>query len=285
MDNIIFATLVYVVLLGAIFGFGLALAARKFKVAVDPRVEEVENVLPSANCGACGFAGCKKFAEAVALGQVGVDECPVGGSETAERVAAIMGVDSNEKTVRQIALVRCQGDRNRAPNLSQYRGISSCAGAELVEGGSKGCAYGCLGLGDCVRACPFDAIEINSAGLPLVDERLCTGCKKCVAACPRRIISMVEDLSRTHVLCMSEAKGAEVRKVCEVGCISCKRCVKVCPADAISIENYLAIIDYDKCINCGLCVEECPNDVINNTVKSQMSKVESPKSSKAGATV
>ena len=282
MNNIIFATLISVVLLGAFFGIGLALAARKFKVAVDPRVEGIENVLPGVNCGACGFTGCKKFAQAIALGQTEVDGCTVGGSETADKVAAIMGVDSNsEKTVRQIALVRCQGDRNRARNLSEYRGISSCAGAELVEGGSKGCAYGCLGLGDCVRACPFNAIEINSADLPVVDERLCTGCKKCVAACPRRIISMIEDSSKAHVLCMSEAKGAEVRKVCEVGCISCKRCVKVCPADAIRIEKYLAIIDYDKCRNCGLCIKECPNDVIVRKQEEARGRIQESKRQEA----
>lgn len=265
MNNIFLVTLITVVLLGVFFGVVLVVAAKKFKVVDDPRVEEIENILPGSNCGACGFAGCKKFAQTVALGQADLEGCPVGGGETAEKIAAIMGVDSvSEKAGRQVACIRCQGDRKRAQNLSEYQGIPSCAGAELVEGGFKACAYGCLGLGDCVRACPFNAIEINSEGLPVVDRRLCTGCKKCVEVCPRGVISMTQDSSKINVLCISQEKGKEVRKICEAGCIGCKRCVKVCAPGALKVENNLAIIDYEKCTSCGLCVEECPTGAISS---------------------
>ncbi|HHY45671.1 MAG TPA: RnfABCDGE type electron transport complex subunit B [Firmicutes bacterium] len=248
--------------LGALFGVALALAAKKFAVEQDPRFEKIVEVLPGANCGGCGYPGCSGLAEAISKGSAPVDACPVGGAAVAAKVATIMGQEPVKGYVRKVARVMCGGDRANASTRFLYSGLNDCKAAGLVAGGPKACTYGCLGLGSCVRACPFDAMRMGDNGLPIVDEEKCTGCGKCVAACPRNLIVLVPDSSKVNVYCKSEARGAQVRKVCKVGCIGCGLCVKVCPNSAIVLENNLASILPEKCDACGRCVEKCPTKCI-----------------------
>ncbi|MGI6038278.1 MAG: RnfABCDGE type electron transport complex subunit B [Limnochordia bacterium] len=249
--------------IGFFFAIVLSLATKTLAVESDPKVDAIEEVLPGANCGACGYAGCRAFAEAVASGQAPIDGCPVGGQAVARAVAEIMGVAAPEGITRKIAQLLCNGGCTEATNRSEYYGAQDCRAALLAGGGSKGCTYGCLGLGTCEVHCPFDAITMNDNNLPVVDEELCTGCGKCVEACPRDLFQLVEEPQGVHIRCRSFAKGKDVRQVCTVGCIGCRRCVKECPYDAIHMEGMLAVIDYDKCTNCGQCVEVCPTNTIH----------------------
>lgn len=248
--------------LGGLFGAGLAWASRKFAVQVDPRIDAIEEALPGANCGGCGQAGCRNFAEALVEGKVSVNGCPVGGSEVAAKLAEIMGVEVGDSDERLVAKVRCRGGRQEATQRADYIGITDCRAALLVGNGPKGCEYGCLGLGSCVEACPFDAIRMGPNGIPVVDTEACTACGNCVAACPQDLIALVPESKQVHVLCRSFDKGKDVRQNCQVGCIGCKACEKVCPVDAIHVTNFLAEIDYDKCINCGACAAKCPTKAI-----------------------
>ncbi|HHV62813.1 MAG TPA: RnfABCDGE type electron transport complex subunit B [Firmicutes bacterium] len=248
--------------LGAVFGIMLGLAAKKFAVESDPRIEKITGVLPGANCGGCGYPGCSGLASAIVGGSAPVDGCPVGGQAVADKIAGIMGIQAVHARERQVARVMCGGGADKASSRFAYIGIKDCRAAELVSGGPKACTFGCLGFGTCVKACPFGAIEMGSDGLPVIDEIKCTGCGKCIAACPRGIIALVPVSKRTHVLCRSHARGAEVRKVCKVGCIGCGICVKTCPNSAIVLEDNLARIIPDKCDNCGKCIEKCPTKCI-----------------------
>lgn len=247
--------------LGLLFGLGLGYASKKFAVAVDERVPKVRDVLPGANCGGCGFAGCDAFAKAVVEGQAKIDACSVGGSETAKNIAGILGVEAEEKE-RQVAVVKCIGTCDKSKIKYDYEGITSCKDASFIPGGgSKSCSYGCLGLGSCERACQFDAIKIID-GIATIDETKCVACGMCIKECPRNIIELEVARKKVEVMCNSNAKGKDVKSVCEVGCIGCRLCTKVCPTGAITVENNLATIDYEKCTSCGLCVEKCPTKVI-----------------------
>ncbi len=245
--------------LGLLFGFGLYVASRVFHVEEDPRLEKVLEALPGANCGACGFPGCSGLATALVHGSAPVTSCPVASGEQLKQVAAILGVEFSTMSTRKVAIVHCQG-RN-VPDKFVYDGPRTCAASQLLLGGHKECPDGCLGLGDCVRACPFDAIEMVD-GIPVVDEDACTGCGKCVVACPRDIIDLQPLDKHVHVLCRSHEKGAAVRKYCDVGCIGCKKCERTCPFDAIHVQDFLAIIDYEKCTSCTKCVGVCPMKTI-----------------------
>ncbi|NLJ81323.1 MAG: RnfABCDGE type electron transport complex subunit B [Firmicutes bacterium] len=247
--------------MGGLFALGLAVASKKFAVESDPRVDEIEEVLPGANCGACGFAGCRAFAEGVASGKALVDGCPVGGASVAKLVAEIMGVES-EGPQRKIAQVLCKGGLAEAKKRGEYTGPRDCRIAEATQGGDKACTFGCLGYGTCVAACPFDAMAMDENDLPVVFEDKCTGCGLCVAACPRDIIVLVNEEQGVHIRCRSQLMGRFIRPVCSVGCIACQRCVRVCPTGAIYMENNLAHIDYSKCTNCRKCVEVCPMNTI-----------------------
>ena len=246
--------------LGILFGFGLYVASRVFHVEVDPRVEKVAEALPGANCGACGFPGCGALATAIVHGSAPVSACPVCSSSQLAELARIMGV-ALEAGVRKVAIVHCQG--RRVADRFEYSGPETCAASALLLGGHKECPYGCLGLGDCVRACPFDAIHMVD-GIPVVDEEKCTACGKCVEACPRNIIDLQPMDKHVHVLCRSHDKGGAVRKYCDVGCIGCKKCEKACKFDAIHVNDFLAEIDYEKCTSCGACVKVCPMNTIIN---------------------
>lgn len=255
-------TFIFLAGLGAIFGIGLAFAAQKFAVKVDPKVEMVRNVLPGANCGACGFAGCQGYAEAVATKpEVPPNLCAPGKATVAEAVARITGkvaaaVEPN------FARIMCQGGWSRSVKRFKYEGVQDCRAAVLAGGGDKACIYGCLGYGTCAKVCPFGAITMNEDHLPVVDITKCTGCRKCEQACPKKVIEVLPASRQVLVACHSKDKGVDTKKNCSVACIACGKCVKICPFDAPSITNNLSRINLDKCKVCGLCVAPCPTNAI-----------------------
>ncbi len=238
----------------------LSFAAKKFKVESNPKKDKILEILPGANCGACGYPGCEQYAEALVTQNVEVNLCRPGGHEIAKEVAKVLGKESSE-IQRLVAVVMCNGG-NRAKDEFIYAGIKRCDTATKFYEGQKFCKYGCLGFGDCVEVCPFDAIFINQYGVAEVDPLKCTGCGLCVKACPKNIIKLVPCTYQVHILCSSKDKGAFVRQVCSVGCIGCGLCVKVCPVNDIVLQNNLAYMKYDKCNNCGACVIKCPTKCI-----------------------
>lgn len=252
--------------IGLISAIVLFVASKKFAVYEDPRIGEVAEVLPQANCGGCGYPGCAGFAEAcVKAGSLEGKLCPVGGQPVMARVAAILGLEAASAEPK-VAVVRCNGSCEHRPRTTRYDGVSSCAVANATYGGETDCTFGCLGCGDCVDACQFDAIHMNpETGLPEVDENACTACGACVKACPRRIIELRpkgKNNRRVYVSCVNKDKGAQTRKACSVGCIGCGKCVKVCPFEAITLGNNLAYIDPAKCKLCRKCEAECPQGAI-----------------------
>jgi len=247
--------------LGAILATMLIAASRKFYVYEDPRITQVEDALPGANCGGCGFPGCAGFAKHVVESRDPDALCPPGGAEVRSSVAGILGMKAGAAEPGT-AQVRCKGSDDKAKSLGTYVGIQDCTAADLVMGGHKICPYGCLGLGTCVRACQFGALSIVG-GIAVVDEDRCTGCMKCVAECPRGIINMLDKGPRVVVDCHSQDKGALVKKYCQVGCFTCMICVKKCPKKAISLNDKRIEIDQDKCTGCGICIGVCPQNVIN----------------------
>lgn len=246
--------------MGLLFGLALAFAAKKFEVAVDERVSIIREALPGANCAACGQTGCDAFAEAVVEGKSPVNGCPVGGAEVAKRLAEIMGVDASESEIK-VARVLCGGTKKNSRQKYDYEGVEDCTAAANLYGGPLACSFGCLGRGNCFRACPFDAIIIED-GLARIIKEKCTGCGKCVAACPKKIIELVPACLEYTVACSSLDRGNIVRQSCEVGCIGCGRCVKACPKDAIKVKDSLAKIDPALCDNCGECIKVCPTKSI-----------------------
>ena len=257
-------------LMAAAFGYGLAYASKKFAVKVHPRVDAVLKVLPGANCGACGMAGCSAFAEAVVAGKVPVDGCIPGQKKVAKKIGEILGKTVGEKGVDKTQLY-CHGTKESCPNKSNYKGVETCKAATLLGGGQKSCSYGCLGFGDCVKVCPFDAMRMGKEGLPKISAEKCTACGKCVKTCPKQIIHLAPEKSKVHVRCSSKDPAPVVMKVCKVGCIACRQCEKACPVDAIHVIDNLAVIDYVKCINCGKCVQVCPRKIIEKVdVKAKL---------------
>ena len=259
--------------LGLIFGLVLSAASKVFYVETDPRLDQLNECLPGANCGGCGYAGCGGYAEAVLNGEAPIGKCASGGNECAQAMAAIMGVKAEEVT-RKVALVRCTGDRffdkdgnqvTGAKVKGHYEGFHDCVAATKVGGrGPLSCKYGCLGFGTCTKACKYGAIKVVH-GVAHVDETLCVGCMACAAACPRDLIIAVEPSRNVVIACNSMAKGAVTTRGCTVGCIGCGLCKKICPKDAITVTNNLAVIDYTKCDNCGLCATVCPRKLIKDS--------------------
>lgn len=273
MENVLLPSLVSMGVMGLVLALGLVYASKKFAVTVDPKVEQIGEALPGANCGACGMAGCSNYAAAVAAGEMPLDRCTVGGAETAEKIAQILGTEVSSSFERQVAHVFCGGCEGKALEAAEYHGIHDCRAAHAL-GGTKICRYGCLGFGTCAKACPFGALKMSQDGLPVVDVSLCTGCGKCVDACPRHIISLVLETAQVFVDCSSKDKGAAARKACKVGCIGCARCVKACEFDAISVKDFLASIDYEKCTSCKKCAEVCPVKCISVHEISTCSELE-----------
>lgn len=265
--NVILLAVISLGGIGLVAAIILYVASKKFAVYEDPRIAQVAEVLPQANCGGCGYPGCNGFAEAcVKAGSLEGKLCPVGGQPVMEKVAGILGLSADGATPK-VAVVRCNGTCASRPKITKYDGVRSCAIMSSTYGGETGCSFGCLGGGDCVAACQFGAIRVNpETGIAEVDEDKCTACGACVKACPKGIIELRnkgKNNRRVYVACMNKDKGAVTRKACEAGCIGCGKCVKTCPFEAITLENNLAYIDYNKCKMCRKCVDECPQGAIH----------------------
>lgn len=266
MNTTILLTVLTLSLLGIVLAVILYFVAEKFKVYEDPRIDDVEALLPGANCGGCGYPGCRGLADAIVKSE-SMDElfCPVGGNETMQVVAKSLGREAAAKEP-MIAVIRCNGTKANRKSVNIYNGAPSCAVASATYAGETGCQFGCLGFGDCVSVCSFDAIKIDSeTGLPVVDQDKCTACGACVKACPKVIIELRKKGikgRRIFVSCINKDKGAVARKACGAACIGCGKCVKTCPFEAITLENNLAYIDFNKCKLCRKCVEVCPTNAI-----------------------
>lgn len=245
---------------GLIIGLLLGFAGKAFEVEVDEKEISIREKLPGNNCGGCGYAGCDALAKAIASGEAPASGCPVGGADVAALIGAIIG--SEVEVVKKVAFVKCSGNCEKASNRFNYYGNEDCKQAALSTGGGpKGCSFGCMGFGSCVKACEFDAIHIVD-GIAYVDKEKCVACGKCVKECPKHLIELVPYENKCFVACNSTDKGKDVKAVCQAGCIGCKLCEKNCEFDAIHVENNIAHIDYDKCTNCGKCKEKCPVKII-----------------------
>jgi Na+-translocating ferredoxin:NAD+ oxidoreductase RNF subunit RnfB len=269
MSNAVLFTIITISAIGALSAVILYFVAQKFKVFEDPRIDQVEAALPSANCGGCGSAGCRNFAETL----VKSDSfeglfCPVGGNETMKNVASLLGRAAIEQENR-IAVIRCNGTPEHRPRTNRYDGAPSCTITHLLYSGEGGCPFGCLGFGECASACDFDAIRMNfTTGLPEVIDEKCTSCGACIKACPRNIIELRKKNPKDRkifISCINTEKGVIARKNCAVACIGCGKCVKICEFEAISMDNNLAYIDPVKCRLCRKCVSECPTGSILET--------------------
>lgn len=247
--------------LGVVFGVALTFADKKFQVPVDLRVEQVRAALPGANCGACGFAGCNAYAEAVVAGDAKPNLCTPGGKKSAESIGEILGITVDFEQKKRVAKVICQGETGVSKHRYDYEGYPSCQMASLMVGGPKKCPYACVGLGDCVRSCAFDAIHIEN-GLARVDEDKCTACGACEAVCPRHSIQIKPQDAVVMVRCQNRDVARQAREECMKACIACKRCVKECKVDAITVEDGYARIDPAKCTRCGDCAKVCPCNCI-----------------------
>ena len=283
----ILTTVIVLAAIGAIGALVLFLAAKKFEVKEDPRIGLVAEVLPQANCGGCGFPGCSGFANAcVKAESLEGLLCPVGGAAVMGQIADILGMAAAAQDPK-IAVVRCNGNCDARPRTNLYDGASSCAVAASLYSGDTGCSFGCLGLGDCVDACGFDAIRINPTTLlPEVVEDACTACGACVKACPKSIIELRKKgpkSRRIFVSCVNKDKGGVAKKACSNACIGCSLCLKQCQFEAITIENNLSYIDHTKCRMCRKCVEVCPTNAIHELNFPPKKKVEPGVATEAAA--
>jgi len=248
-----------VALLGGLLGIGLAFASRVLAVKKDERIEQVEAALPGANCGACGFAGCAAYAEAIVKEDAEINMCSPGGASAVKAVAEIMGLDADVGSgERMVAQVHCRGSRSTSTYLYAYRGVKDCNAVHMLFEGDKECKFGCLGLGSCMKVCPTDAIYYDNDGLVRVNRNKCIGCEQCVNVCPTGVIKMVPYSADYIVACNSTDKGAKVRKYCKVGCIGCKICEKKSPEGGFKVEDFLAGIDYSQQGDRSAASQACP---------------------------
>ena len=265
--------------LGLIFGFALAVAAMRFAVPTNPLVDRVRAALPSANCGACGFAGCQVYAEAlVERAEVSPNLCVPGRASVAQTLARLTHKELGVVQDR-VVVMRCHGTSAYARDEAVYAGIGTCAAAALVFGGPKACKNGCLGLGDCVKVCPFDALHLGPDGIAVVDVEKCTGCGLCVPTCPKNLFDFYPRDRRIELSCVAREKQAVVRATCMVGCTLCRKCVAKCPAQAITWDGNTIVIDHDKCKGFGpgcaeICVDVCPSTILHRL--GQVPRPEAP---------
>lgn len=249
----------------------LVVASKVFFVPVDETFAVLRAELPGANCGACGYAGCDDYANAMAEDRsLSCTKCPVGGAELATKLAEILGVEASAAD-REVAVVMCYGTDAATKKIMEYDGLKTCAAAKQFFGGHSACPHGCIGLGDCEVACPYNAIKVID-GVAQVDREACVGCGLCAKACPNAVIRISTEKNKNIVQCKSIEKGGVTMKACKNGCIGCSKCVKVCKFDAVHVENNLAYIDPIACKNCGMCSKECPTGAIINMRKPPVKK-------------
>lgn len=263
MNSSLFTAVLLLVAAGLVVGIVLTLASILMAVPSDPKEDQVREVLPGANCGACGYSGCSGYASALASGACSdCALCAPGGKEVMDKIAGILGLHASASGHQMTAVVKCRGTCAKTENRAIYEGIESCQMASQVLGGPKQCAAGCLGFGDCVRACPYHAIRLDD-GVAVVDPRLCRACKICVAVCPKKLISLLP-LDKKHAanLCSNREKGPIAKKQCAAACIGCSLCARKCPKKCIKVENFNALVDAETCVACGLCVKACPTQAM-----------------------
>lgn len=245
--------------LGFLFAIGLAYASKKFAVEIDPRIKDVEGALAGINCGVCGYAGCRGYAEAIVSEGVPIDKCAPGGTSSVEKIAAIMGIEISE-IVPKVAVVQCQGGREQTNAMFVYQGIADCKAVQMTCPDYKSCSYGCLGFGSCAKSCPFGAIKMSDNGLPIIDEEKCTACGVCVPTCPRMIITLIPKTQKIYLGCVNKDRGPAVKRACKVGCIACRLCVRNNPMgdEGISMGENLPIINYEKLTSWSEANDICP---------------------------
>ena len=268
----------FMVALGAILAGVIAFAVRKLYVYEDPRIEQVEEMLPAVNCGACGYPGCRAFAEATVKGEAPPSKCTVNSVEGNQQIAEFLGVSLGEQE-KIVARLACAGGSHVAKMRARYEGMQTCTAAVVSGGGGKACAWGCLGLGDCEVSCDFDAIHMNRFGLPVVDEDKCTACNDCVVACPLDLFSLQPVSHKLWVACKNLEEGEKALDECEVACTACNRCVIDAPEGLISLKDNLAVVDYSKNhLATPVPIQRCPTGAIvwieegGNVIKGEGAK-------------
>ena len=251
--------------LGLILSLILVVAYLKLNVPPNPLEEKIRKLLPGANCGGCGFPGCDAYAESLSKRESLPNLCPVGGQPLVDRLAKLLG-QGVEEMKKMIAFSICKGGDNFCTRSFEYKGVNTCKAAHIVGGGGKDCVYGCLGYGDCEKACPFYAITMSDNRIPIVDSEKCTGCGICVEVCPRDVMQLIPYDKVVYLACRSLEKGLVVKNICKVGCFGCGICVRVCPYDALTMEDNIPVMDFEKCTDCGICYQKCPtNSYIDRT--------------------
>lgn len=258
--NQILTPVLFVLVVGLLAGIILAIAAKYMAVEVNETAQNIREMLPGANCGACGCAGCDEYAEKLANGTAATNLCIPGGKNVVNQISSYLGLSGGD-IEEQVAVVRCSGIRDKTPYVMDYKGLGTCEANNTFYQGRGSCSYACLGFGDCVSVCKYGAMNVID-GVAVVDRDACVGCTLCAAACPNDLITMVPKSSEIFVGCSSHDKGAYTRKICLAGCIGCKKCERECEFGAITIEDSLAVIDPNKCTNCGACMAVCPSQVI-----------------------
>lgn len=258
--------IIILTLTGVVLAIAIGLVAKYFGVEQDPRIEKLLNMLPGANCGGCGFAGCGDYAKAVVEGRAKLGLCAAMSEKGLAEAAAIVGAAAGEMRERKVAVVCCHGDETVASTRAFYNGVTDCVNATMVANGGKSCTYGCLGLGSCARVCPFDAIEITGKHIAIVHEDICKGCGKCVSVCPRNVIKLVPAKAPVHVFCNSPESFKLKKNSCKVGCIGCRKCAKSCEDGQITFNGFLASINYDNPPD-EKVADACPLHIIGKSTK------------------